>query len=125
MKTWMFLAVGVLLAFMLALNGCGANFFACTTKASYNADGTWSYESCKNQENFKAKIGKDAKGQPEAEISTSASTPEAAIAAALQSQIKMQEQFGKLIDLVGPLISKGAAAGAIGATGGAAAPLVK
>ena len=90
----------------LALTGCGASYFACTTKASYDpATGAFQYESCKDQQNFHAKMSQGEDGKPIAEVSTTATTPEAAIAAAMQS-------LAKLLDTLGPLIEKGLAAAA-------------
>jgi hypothetical protein len=103
------LILAALAAALLAVAGCGANFFACTTKASFNKDGTWSYESCKNQENFKAEIGKDRAGNPLAKVETTATTPEAAIAAAAEA---LKEAFVVLKDAMAmakAAASKGAA----------------
>jgi hypothetical protein len=115
MKTWTFDYIlspygwaAIALAMLLWLTACGASFFACTTKASFNKDGTWSYESCKNQENFKAKITENDKGRTTAEVETTATTPEAAIAAAMQS-------LAKLIDTIVPLLKEAIAIGTKGA----------
>ncbi len=97
---------GAILLSMTA--GCGASYFACTTKASYDPRiGAFSYESCKDQQNFKAQIGRDETGNTLAKIETTATTPEAAIAAAMQS-------LAKLIDAVVPLIEKAVAVGSKG-----------
>lgn len=73
-------AVGI--ALLLSLAGC-AQMFACTTNANYEV-GKWSYSSCKNQENFKAYLVLDAEGRIKGlNIETTATTPEAATAAAL------------------------------------------
>ena len=106
------LIVGVGLALLLALSwGCSASHFACTTEASFNKDGTWSYKSCKNQENMKVKISEDAQGRTVAELETTASTPEAAIAAASSSLAKMADLLSALI----PLLQKATAVATKGA----------
>jgi len=92
----------------ILVSGCGASFFACTTEASFNADATWKYKSCKNQENLKAEVGQDKNGHPYGKIETTASTPEASIAAAMQS-------LAKLIDTIVPLLEKAVAVGSKGA----------
>ena len=98
--------VGLGLA-LLFLAGCGANFFSCSTEASFNADGTWHYKSCKNQENFKAEIGKDKLGNPIAKVETTATTAESAMAAAMHSQAALMDMLRELM----PILSKGAMAG--------------
>ena len=93
---------------LLLSASCGVNQYTATTKAAYNAEtGSWSYESNKNQENFEAKIG-ELKGKPVLEVRTTASTPEAAIAAALQSNLEISKQISALIQSILPLIQKAA-----------------
>jgi hypothetical protein len=106
MKT---LFVGLLAC--LFLSGCGASFFACTTEASFNKDGTWAYKSCKNQENMKVKITEQANGRTVAELETTATTPEAAIAAASNALASMTKMLTDLMAQLAPLL-KMAAAGA-------------
>jgi phosphoenolpyruvate carboxylase len=97
-----------LLAFLFL--GCGVNQYTATTKASYE-NGNWYWLSNKNQENLKAKLGKDRDGNPIFEIETTATTPEAAIAAAMQSFALVQQQFAELLKQLGPLLKAGALAG--------------
>lgn len=97
----------VITAFLFLFSGCSASHFACTTEASFNKDGTWSYKSCKNQENMKVSISEDAKGRTRAELETTASTPEAAIAAASNSLAKMADLLSALIPLLQKAATKG------------------
>lgn len=100
------------LALLLSLNGCGANYFTATTEASYDAKtGSWSYKSNKNQENFEAKIAEFKDGRQVLEVKTTATTPEAAIAAAMAS-------FSKAIDALTLLVQQATAAAKTGAAAG-------
>lgn len=82
----------------LSVSGC-ASMFACKTEVSYNADGSWSYASCKNQENLTARLAKDDKTGKlyPLEVTTTALTPESAIAAALSVQMKILEQMSAIL----------------------------
>ena len=118
MKTWMAIALGVLLAFALAISGCSASSYLGTTKASYIPGGAVNYESNKNNEGFHAKIELAEKGNIKAfDISTTATTPESAIAAVAAAQAAMMKAFTDVMQMVGPLITKGLAGGATGGTG--------
>jgi hypothetical protein len=114
---WFFVMVLVAVAF----GGCGVNQqYTAMTTASANKDG-FSYSSSKNQEQFKGMGDFDpATGKLHFEVSTTASTPEAAIAAALQSNLELQKQLGLILQTVIPLVEK---AGLSAATGGAVPPI--
>lgn len=92
------------LGLLLSINGCASMYLGETT-ATFETPGglKGSYKSNKNQQDFSATatVGPDGKITG-VEIKTSASTPEAAIAAALQAQTET-------LKMVGPLIQKGAA----------------
>lgn len=90
---------------MLILCSC-ANQFSASTEASFK-NGEWYYKSYKNQENLDASISLDKNGNPQAHISTSATTPEAAIAAAAKSLGILIDGLNKLL----PVIEKAALAG--------------
>lgn len=82
------------------MGGCSAANYLGSTEASFNKDGTWSYKSNKNQENFKAKLATDASGASSVEVETTASTPEAAIAAALQSNLEALKALNESLKLI-------------------------
>ena len=86
-----------------------------STEAWYNPDGTFYYKSNKNQENLKASLGRDPKGNPMASVETTAYTPETAMLKVAELNMKMAEMFGKAMDqlsiAIAPLL-KGAAVGA-------------
>ena len=101
----------ILIAAFLALllsAGCGVTQYTASTKVSYDGK-TWFYESNKDQQGLKAKLSKDGS----AEIETTASTPEAAIAAALNSNLALQKQIADLMAVVLPLIKAGATKGVV------------
>ena len=95
-----------LLALVLSITGCSASWFSCSTEATYNKDGEWSYKSCKNQEDFKARIVKSANGTQTVEVETTATTAEAAIAQAGKAIGRMADVLSTLI----PLLEKAAMA---------------
>jgi len=97
------LLTGVVLFCLYLLSGC-ASMYLGTTEVSFK-DGEWKYSSNKNQTDLAAEIGTDAKGKPFAKIKTTSTTPEAAMAAALQAQL-----------LYGQIIQDLLKAGAAGAT---------
>ena len=98
----------IALAILLSMSaGCGVSQYTASTKVTYDGK-TWFYESNKNQEGLKAKLNKDGS----AEIETTASTPEAAIAAALQSNLELQKQIGALLQVLLPMAKAAATKGA-------------
>jgi len=113
-----------LTAFILLLSGCGVDRFLGSTTASYEITPSGPkiyYSSNKDQQGFKADVELDDKGKVKAfHVSTTATTPEAAIAAVLQSNLKFQEQFGDIlktfIPMVEQAVTKGAVAPKIGGT---------
>ena len=101
------LILAVLAAALLVVSGC-ASWYLGTTKATYDGK-TFFWESSKNQEGLKATLGKDKDGNPIATIETTATTPEAAIAAAAEA---LKEAFVVLKDAMAmakAAASKGAA----------------
>jgi hypothetical protein len=106
------LKIFIVLFFMMFTMGCGINQFTARTVASYEVpNGTKiHYDSNKNNEGFKAKLGLNPDGSLNAlDLETTATTPESAVAAALQGQLKLYAIFEALIPLI-----KAAAAGAGG-----------
>jgi len=104
------LALGLVV--LLSITGC-ASMFTSETVASYELapDGTVkaNYRSGKNQEGFRARVALDRAGNVTGfDLQTTATTPEAAIAAAVQVQLLQMQLLEKLL----PLIEKAAAAGA-------------
>jgi hypothetical protein len=109
------------LALILTLNACTAGQYLGNTTASATKDG-FNYASNKNQENFHAVGDYDpVTGKVHFEASTTAATPDAAIAAALQSNLAAQQQVGDILKAILPLVAAAAKTAAIGASGGAAA----
>jgi hypothetical protein len=96
----------IILILMMIVSGCGVANFAGSTEARYE-NGNMYYKSNKNQENFKAKLSLDANGKLTAlDIQTTATTPESAIAAALQSNLVTQQMINDLLQTVLPLVKK-------------------
>ncbi len=88
---------------LLPMLGCGVGQYTATTEAQYNAEtGSWSYKSNKNQENFEAKLVESKAGRQVLEVKTTATTPEAAIAAALQSNLEIQKQISGMLQALMP-----------------------
>ena len=93
----------LLIALSLLLVGCGASNFTANTTASVNPANGFAYSSNKNQENLKATGEMSKDGTIKFSVETNASTPEAAIAAALQSNLELQKQVGALLQVILPM----------------------
>lgn len=94
------IGVGLLAAVLLSSVGCAtvSKDFTARTVASANKDG-FAYDSTKNQENLKASGEIDpVTGAMKFSVETTATTPEAAIAAALEAQKASLELINKLLD---------------------------
>ena len=111
-----FSKLGMGLVIVLFVSGCGlvgfkADQFTAQTKAAANKDG-FSYESGKNQENLAATGEMNKDGTFKFTVNTTSSTPEAAIAAALQANAQamqvMSELFKELIPLAKSAATRGA-----------------
>ncbi len=100
------------IALLLSIAGCAsADKFLGRTIATYEA-GKFSYDSNKNQEGFKAKIGLDETGKlKELDIQSTATTPEAAMVAAAQANREIASVLRELVPLLKAAVS-GAALGA-------------
>jgi len=115
MKKSLLLIVGLILFGTLA--GCSvlgfkADQFSANTTASANKEG-FSYSSNKNQENLSADGEFDpATGKTKFTVKTTASTPEAAIAAALQANAMAITAFSEIMKVVIPLAKAAATKGA-------------
>ena len=90
---------------LLALNGCSTvnkDYTACTTSLFKSAGTEVSYNSCKNQENFKADLTLD----PETgkitglHVETTATTPEAAMAATAKANAATAAMLEKFLGMV-------------------------
>lgn len=114
MKT--LLSIGLCL--VLLLGGCTASQYLGKTVASVGGPNGFKWESNKNQEGLKASGKLNPDGAVEFSIETTSTTPDAAIAAALQGNLAAQQNIGKLIDV-------GAAAGQAFATKGVSTVLPK
>ena len=84
----------------LLMSGCTTAQYSASTEASFSKDGTWSYKSSKNQENFKAKIAEAADGSKSVEVETTATTPESAVAAALQTNLEALKSLSAAMSLI-------------------------
>ena len=98
----------IALAVGLSISGCGVRQYTASTKVTYDGK-SWFYESNKNQEGLKARLSADGS----AEIETTASTPEASIAAALQSNLEMQKQIGAMLQVLLPMMKAAATKGVV------------
>jgi hypothetical protein len=101
------------LAVCLSLTvGCGATYFTANTTATIAKDGSMSWSSNKNQENLKASFTRKDGNIESFTIETTATTPEAAIAAAMQSMGRMMDTLNALAAQLVPAAAKaGALAG--------------
>lgn len=98
----------ILLVLCIFLPGCGVSMFTAKTTASYEvtADGKrLNYESNKEQQGLDAEYNPKT-GAFKVHVDK-AGTPDAAIAAALQSNVMMIDLMSKLL----PILEKAAAAG--------------
>lgn len=94
------------------LAGCGVSQYTASTTASANKDG-FNYTSNKNQESLHATGEIDpGTGNMKFDVTTTATTPEAAIAAAMQSNLKLQEQLSAILQALIPIIQAAAKAAA-------------
>lgn len=102
-----------LLGLVLSLSqGCGVSQYTANTTASANKDG-FNYTSNKNQESLHATGEIDpGTGNMKFDVTTTATTPEAAIAAAMQTNLKIQEQISAILQSLLPLIQAAAKAAA-------------
>lgn len=110
-----YLVLAVLLSGCSFLGGSVERYLA-KTEATYvlPSGEKISYLSTKNQENFHAKIELDAEGKLKGlDVSTTAVTPEAAIAAFAAAQAKMAEALSAIVEKLSVLIPAAAKAGAL------------
>lgn len=100
---------------IFSLTGCGlmAKDYLGETVVHIGADGSYDYRSNKNQELLKASIATDSNGRPVASIETTASTPEAAIAATAAANARMSETLNNFMNNIVPLLQNLAKQGAI------------
>ena len=101
MHKFKMVVIGVMVFFAMGLAGCvGADKFLGSTTASYTPGGQLYYQSNKNQEGFKAKTTFDPKtgNLTGLDIETKATTPEAAMVAAFESNKAMMESLSKVLD---------------------------
>jgi len=99
-----------LLIAIFILTGCAtvSKDFTARTVASANKDG-FSYDSTKNQESLEAMGEIDPEtGKMKFSVKTTATTPEAAIAAASAANAAVMQAISELLKTVMPLITKGA-----------------
>jgi hypothetical protein len=114
-RAWIFFLCALALAVILSLVGCGIRAWSASTEATYEVspDGKKiTYESSKEMQGLILEVT-----EVEGKINTvkisvdKSSTSEAAINAALQSQLNLQMQLMRLIDQLAPLAAAAAKAG--------------
>ncbi len=114
-RAWIFFICALLCAVVLSLVGCGIRAWSASTEASYEItpDGKKvTYESNKEQQGLILEISEVEGKIYSVKISVDkSSTSEAAINAALQSQINLQMQLMRLLDQLAPLAAAAAKAG--------------
>jgi len=112
---WENLVIVALMALFLSLApGCGANFFTANTTASYELPNGEKliYSSNKDQQGFKVHMGAGPDGKLRIlDIESTATTPEAAIAAAMQSMSKLVDTLNALASQLAATAKAGALAG--------------
>ena len=105
----------LLWALLFLISGCGIRLWSASTEATYEItpDGKKiSYESNKEQQGLVLEISEvDGKIHTVKINVDKSSTSEAAIAAALQTQLNLQQQLMRLIDQLVPLAAAAAKAG--------------
>ena len=105
----------ILIALLLSIIGCGVRMWSASTEATYEItpDGKKiTYESNKEMQGLILEINEvDGKVHTVKISVDKSSTSEAAVAAALQVQINLQQQLMRLIDQLAPLASAAAKAG--------------
>lgn len=110
--SWLILFV----ALVTLTTGCStADQYLGSTEASYDAPGVKGYyKSNKNQQGFKASmvLGEDGKMRT-LNVETTATTPEAAIAAAAMTNLEIIKQYNATMQMLMPLITKGLAGGGV------------
>lgn len=101
-----------ILAFLLSLSACGVSQYTANTTASVSPGNGFAYSSNKNQENLDATGDMNPDGTVHFTVKTTATTPDAAIAAALQSNLEAQKQLTAILQAIMPLIATAAKVGA-------------
>ena len=128
MKSRVLAILAVLLFLVIGFVGCMpvSQLTANTTVTYKDGKGKeFFYSSNKNQEGLDAHGDFDTDGNIKGlSVKTTATTPEAAIAAALQSNIALQAQVGQLLQSVLPLIQSAAQGALAGGGPGAGAAVV-
>jgi PBP1b-binding outer membrane lipoprotein LpoB len=107
--------LSIVLCLALLLGGCSASQYLGNTVASYNPATGFYYQSNKNQEGLDASGTVNTDGSATFAVKTNATTPEAAINAALQGNLATIQLITKLIDAA-------VAAGQLAATKGVPIP---
>jgi hypothetical protein len=110
-----FYACALALVVFLSIAGCGVAHFTAETVVDYETPGGVKahYKSNKDQQDFKAKVSVDEQGRiKDLDIQTTATTPEAAIAAAAQANALAMQMLADVLKQLLPLLQKAAAAGA-------------
>lgn len=114
-RAWIFFLCALALTVLLSLVGCGIRAWSASTEATYEVspDGKKiTYESSKEMQGLILEVT-----EVEGKINTvkisvdKSSTSEAAINAALQSQLNLQTQLMRLIDQLAPLAAAAAKSG--------------
>lgn len=95
----------------LLFTGCSTvDKYLGRTTASYT-DGNFAWDSNKNHENLDASYEKSADGSVKARLKTTATTPEAAMAAAAADNAAAHKNFSEILKELLPILKQGATTG--------------
>src|ERR1041385_1408560 len=110
---YVIIALCGLLLIIFALAGCSVDkFFTAHTYASVNPKDGFRFDSSKNQENLHATGEMGADGSLSFEVTTTATTPESAIAAAANAQAAATKALTDILSAVLPIVQQAIQAGA-------------
>jgi len=109
-KAWIFFLCALALAVVLSLVGCGIRAWSASTEATYEVSPDGKKITYESNKEFQGLILEVTDNSVKITVDK-ASTSEAAIAAALQMQLNLQQQLMRLLDQLAPLAAAAAKAG--------------
>lgn len=112
MKTKLIVLGAIALLLLASCTTVDKTFLGHTIASYKSGDTALNYDSSKNQENFKADVELDATGKvTKLHVETTATTPEAAIAAQSAANARMVEALSKALDKLMSIVPLAATAG--------------